>query len=242
MARSYTTVFFDLDGTLLPMDTDVFMKRYFKALGAFAAENGLDSDMCLGAVMAGVKAMAKSNGSATNHDVFWKAFTKATGLNAEEMKTLFSRFYEGQFSQVGEGVQANPEAARAVATLKGKGYCVAVTTMPMFPLAAVHERIRWAGLDPDDFEFATDYETCYAVKPMPRYYEDCLARAGVAADEVLMVGNHNREDGLATKVGCDIYFVTDHLIESEEGLNVSECKHGSMAEFADWCEALPSLK
>ena len=31
MARSYTTVFFDLDGTLLPMDTDVFMKRYFKA-------------------------------------------------------------------------------------------------------------------------------------------------------------------------------------------------------------------
>ena len=37
MARSYTTVFFDLDGTLLPMDTDVFMKRYFKALGAFAA-------------------------------------------------------------------------------------------------------------------------------------------------------------------------------------------------------------
>ena len=112
----------------------------------------------------------------------------------------------------------------------------------MFPLAAVHERIRWAGLDPNDFEFATDYETCYAVKPMPRYYEDCLARAGVAADEVLMVGNHNREDGLATKVGCDIYFVTDHLIESEEGLDVSECKHGSMAEFADWCEALPSLK
>ena len=158
------------------------------------------------------------------------------------MKTLFSRFYEGPFSQVGEGVQANPEATRAVATLKGKGYRVAVTTMPMFPLAAVHERIRWAGLDPDDFEFATDYETCYAVKPMPRYYEDCLARAGVAADEVLMVGNHNREDGLATKVGCDIYFVTDHLIESEEGLNVSECKHGSMAEFADWCEALPSLK
>ena len=66
--------------------------------------------------------MAKSDGSATNHDVFWEAFTKATGLDAEEMETLFPRFYEGQFSQVGEGVQANPEAARAVATLKGKGY------------------------------------------------------------------------------------------------------------------------
>ena len=35
---------FDLDGTLLPMDTDVFMKRYFKALGAFAALHGLATD------------------------------------------------------------------------------------------------------------------------------------------------------------------------------------------------------
>ena len=134
----FDTYVFDLDGTLLPMDTDVFMKRYFKALGAFAAENGLDSDMCLGAVMAGMKAMANSDGRATNHDVFWEAFTKTTGLDAEEMRTLFSRFYEGPFSQVGEGVQANPEAARAVAALKGKGYRVAVTTLPMFPLAAVH--------------------------------------------------------------------------------------------------------
>ena len=54
--------------------------------------------------------------------------------------------------------------------------------------------------------------------------------------------NHNREDGLAAKVGCDIYFVTDHLIESEEGLDASECKHGTMGEFADWREAPPSLK
>ena len=54
--------------------------------------------------------------------------------------------------------------------------------------------------------------------------------------------NHSREDGLVTKVGCDIYFVTDHLIEAEEGLDVSECKHGAMGEFADWCEALPGLK
>ena len=55
-----------------------------------------------------------------------------------------------------------------------------------------------------------------------------------------MVGNHNRERP-GDKVGCDIYFVTDpHLIESEEGLDVSRAKHGGIAEFADWCEALPS--
>lgn len=241
MPRSYTTVFFDLDGTLLPMDTHDFMERYFKSLGAFAAQQGLDPEICLGAVMAGVKAMAKTDGSENNHDVFWEAFTKVTGLDAESTEALFAKYYAGPFSQVGEGIAPSHDAARAVAALKAKGYRMAVTTMPMFPLPAVNERIRWAGLNPADFEFATDYETCNAVKPMPRYYEGCLARAGVTADEVLMVGNHNREDGLATKLGCDIYFVTDHLIESEEGLNVSEHKHGSMKEFADWCEGLPTV-
>ena len=242
MPRSYTTVFFDLDGTLLPMDTHEFMQRYFASLGAFATENGLDAEICLGAVMAGVKAMAKTDGSESNHDVFWDAFTKATGLDAKSTETVFDRYYAGPFAQVGEGIAPSADAARAVAALKAKGYRMAVTTMPMFPLAAVHERIRWAGLDPDDFEFATDYETCNAVKPMPRYYEGCLARAGVSGNEVLMVGNHNREDGLATALGCDIYFVTDHLIESEEGLDVSEHKHGTMAEFAEWCETLPQVK
>ncbi len=242
MPRSYTTVFFDLDGTLLPIDTHEFMEQYFASLGKFAAENGLEPEICLHAVMDGVKAMAKNDGTATNHDVFWKTFAKATGFDAAEMIELFTRYYAGPFCQIGEGVRPNEHSARAVNVLKKKGYRVAVTTMPMFPLEAVHERIRWAGLDPSDFEFITDYETCNAVKPMERYYNGCLKRAGVSGSEVLMVGNHTREDGWATAVGCDIYFVTDNLIEGEGGLDASQHKHGTMKEFADWCETLPNAR
>ena len=242
MPRSYTTIFFDLDGTLLPIDTHEFMEQYFASLGAFATDCGIDPEICLPAVMTGVKAMAKNDGTATNHNVFWEAFTKATGFDTDEMIELFTRYYAGPFTQIGEGLQPNEHSARAMDALKKKGYRLAVTTMPMFPLAAVHERIRWAGLDPNDFEFATDYETCNAVKPMERYYNECLKRAGVSGSEVLMVGNHTREDGLATAVGCDIYFVTDHLIEGEGGLDASQHKHGTMEEFADWCEALPIVK
>ena len=96
----------------LPMDTDVFAKRCFKALGAFAAENGLDSDMCLGAVMAGVKAMAKSDGSATNLTCSGKRSRRRPVLTPKRRKPLFSRFLRGPFSQVGEGVQANPGRTR----------------------------------------------------------------------------------------------------------------------------------
>ena len=37
---SYRAVFFDLDGTLLPMDLDEFMNAYFKAIGSFVARKG----------------------------------------------------------------------------------------------------------------------------------------------------------------------------------------------------------
>ena len=155
---------------------------------------------------------------------------------------LFDEYYAGPFNEVSKLATPNPAAAKAIATLKEKGYTLAVTTMPMFPLAAVHARLRWAGLDPNDFIFVTDYATATSVKPHTAYYEEALRRAGVAASDVLMVGNNTREDGAATKTGADIYFVTDHAIEEEDGLDLAQCKHGSLEDFARFCEDLPSLK
>ena len=35
---------------------------------------------------------------------------------------------------------------------------MALATTPMFPKKATLERMRWAGLDPDDFALVTTYE------------------------------------------------------------------------------------
>lgn len=240
--RSYTTVFFDLDGTLLPIDTKTFMKGYMASIGRFMAEHGLDAEAGGEALFAGVMAMGQNDGSATNRDAFWKVFCERMGKSAEEWEPLFMDYYLNRFDEVGAGVEANPASAAAVRALKERGYRLAVTTMPMFPLVAVEARLRWAGLNPEDFAFITTYENSTSVKPYEAYYAEALGRAGVTGKEVLMVGNHNREDGGATKVGCDIYFVTDHLIETEDGLDVSACKHGTMEEFARFCEALPAVR
>ena len=229
-SRTYTTVFFDLDGTLLPVDTKEFMQTYMASIGRFMAEHGLDAHAGGEALFAGVMAMGQNVGDVTNRDAFWKVFCERMGKTVEEWEPLFNEYYLTRFDEVGSVAQANPDAARAVRALKERGYRLAVTTMPMFPQVAVEARLRWAGLDPQDFEFLTTYENSTSVKPYEAYYTEAL----------LMVGNHNREDGGATKVGCDIYFVTDHLIETEDGLDVSARKHGTMAEFAAFCEALPA--
>ncbi|MBS6940946.1 MAG: HAD family hydrolase [Slackia piriformis] len=239
--RAYTTVFFDLDGTLLPIDTGDFMSAYTVSLGEFAHDRGLDGRAVMEALFAGVKAMAKNDGARTNRDMFWDAFSQAAGMDARTTETLFDEYYDGPFNDIARLAAPNPAAARAIAALKSKGYAIALTTMPMFPLKAVHARLKWAGLDAADFAFVTDYATATSVKPQVAYYEEALRRAGAEPAEVLMVGNNTREDGAAYRAGCDIYFVTDNLIESEDGLNVAEHKHGTLEDFARFCEGLPSL-
>ena len=81
-ARSYTTLFFDLDGTLLPIETSAFMKAYTRSLGEFAHDHGMDGNAVMGALFEGVKAMAANDGSRSNHDVFWPVFSKLTGTNS----------------------------------------------------------------------------------------------------------------------------------------------------------------
>ena len=45
--RAYKAVFFDLDGTLLPVDMDAFLQAYFKALGKYAAGHGQEHESSL---------------------------------------------------------------------------------------------------------------------------------------------------------------------------------------------------
>ena len=51
--RAYRAICFDLDGTLLPMDLDVFMGRYFAALYDFMEARGIEGGPFLEALKAG---------------------------------------------------------------------------------------------------------------------------------------------------------------------------------------------
>ena len=52
--RSYKAVFFDLDGTLLPIDMDAFLKNYFNDIAAFVQSRGHDPKRFIDALSAGV--------------------------------------------------------------------------------------------------------------------------------------------------------------------------------------------
>ena len=61
-----TAVFFDLDGTLLPMDQEVFVKAYLAGMARKLAPHGYDPEKLTKAVWKGTGAMTINDGTQKN--------------------------------------------------------------------------------------------------------------------------------------------------------------------------------
>ena len=79
---SIKAVLFDLDGTLLPMDYDGFLKLYFGNLAKRLAKYGYDPDMLVKNIWTGTKAMVMNDGSCMNENKFWDVFAEIYGVLA----------------------------------------------------------------------------------------------------------------------------------------------------------------
>ena len=151
-------ILFDLDGTLLPMDQEVFVRDYLGRMAAFLAPHGYDPQSLIKAVWAGTGAMVKNDGKALNEDVFWYVFNSILGRDARQDLALFEDFYRTEFQKAKDSCGFNPAATDTIREIKDMGYRLILATNPLFPAIATQSRIRWAGLDPEDFEFITTYE------------------------------------------------------------------------------------
>ena len=225
-----TTVLFDLDGTLLPMDNNAFTKGYFKILAAKLAPHGYEPGQLVDAIWAGTAAMVKNNGSQSNEKAFWKKFADIYGEKVLVDKHLFDEFYENDFCAAKGLCGMNPKAAIAVYAVKEMGLQVALATNPIFPAVATESRIRWAGLEPEDFELYTTYENIGYCKPSPDYYREIARRLGVVPEQCLMVGNDVTEDMIAASVGMDVFLLTDCMINREQK-DISVYPHGSFEQL-----------
>ena len=229
---SIKNILFDLDGTLLPMDQEVFTKAYFKRLAGKLAPYGYDPEKLIETIWAGTVAMVKNDGSCMNEDAFWKYFAGVWGEHVLKDKPLFDAFYRNEFQQVKECCGYNQEAVDAVNELKRRGYRLILATNPLFPAIATESRIRWAGLKPEDFELYTTYENTGYCKPNPKYYQDILKRLDLTAQESMMVGNDVTEDMVAETVGMQVFLLTDCLINKKQE-DISKYENGSFAKLME---------
>ena len=232
-----TTVLFDLDGTLLPMDQDAFMKAYFSGLTAKAAPRGYQPAALIDTVWRGTAAMVKNTGNKSNEGVFWEVFTGKYGESSLKDAAVFEEYYKTDFQNIKDICGFAPEASAIVRELRAEGFRVALATNPLFPAIATESRIRWAGLEPEDFALYTTYENSRRCKPNPDYYREVTAALGADPKECLMVGNDVGEDMIAETLGMKVFLLTDCLINKEDK-DISRYPRGSFDELRKFIRGL----
>ena len=235
--KKITTVLFDLDGTLLPMDMNEFIKAYFGGLARRLAPHGYEPQKLVDAIWKGTAAMVKNDGTTTNEDRFWQGFEAAYGKPARQDEPLFAAFYREDFDNVRTSCGYTPAAREMIDTIKACGLRTALATNPIFPAMATERRIAWAGLSTSDFELYTTYENSHFCKPNPEYYREVMNALGVCPEECLMVGNDVEEDMIAQKLGAQVFLLTDCLI-NKNGVDITAYPNGSWDKLLAYIKEL----
>lgn len=234
------TILFDLDGTLLPMDADAFEKLYFKAMANYLGDL-ISPQELVNNIWASTKTMIKNLEYKTNEEVFMEDFKGRINGDLEVYKERFDNFYDVEFIKAKAAVYENKLMQESVRMLKDKGYTLVIATNPLFPLKAIHHRIRWAGFEPSEFEYITHYEKSHYCKPQLQYYEEILKDINKTPEECMMVGNDVQEDLIAGKLGLKTFLIKDCILHRTEE-EVAADYQGSYENFYEFVKELPKIK
>ena len=232
-------ILFDLDGTLLPMVQDEFVKFYMPLLAKsyMSAGVSIDPKKFIGAVWAGYEAMVKNDGSRTNREAFWSYIEPELPLPTEESEKIALNFYADEFNQAICTTKPNPVSNQIVKRAKERRFETYLATNPVFLRCATMNRIRWAGLDAEDFKVITTYETCTYCKPNPEYFRGILEEFSLDPSECLMVGNDVAEDLSIRSLGVKTYLVTDTM-ENKKNLPIDAEYMGTLDELLKFIETI----
>ncbi len=229
-------ILFDLDGTLLCMDNDEFVRVYFGFLAKRAADWGYtDSALLIKTIWEGVAAMVKNDGSRTNFKAFWDCFASTYGEGVWQDIDKFNSFYMNEFNQAKSVADLTKPARRAVELARQKAKKVILATNPIFPRCAVETRLAWLGMTYDDFDLITDYDSFSLSKPNPEYYRKIVEIMNLDPKRCIMIGNDAEEDVQAAgRAGITSFLVTDYMINRKNlDIDVPGGRYEDMIEFLE---------
>jgi FMN phosphatase YigB (HAD superfamily) len=234
----FKAVLFDLDGTLLKMDTDVFLEEYLRLLAQEIASYQ-EPAVFVQHLLDAIRAMINNLDSAkTNQEVFMEEFFARSGLEAEVMMPVFDSFYRGSFRQLQRISEFDPVVPQVIEQTLARGCRAVIATNPVFPKIAVMERLSWAGISQYPYDLITSYENMHFCKPRLEYYREVSEMIGIQPAECLMVGNDVEEDLVAKEIGMKTFLVDTFLINRREMPIVTDYR-GSLTDYLELISRIP---
>lgn len=221
---------FDLDGTLLFLDEEKFINTYIKHIGLKFHSLGLNPEEMVKRLWAATKEMVKNDGSMMNEEKFWTIFYPESKDKQDALKSQLEEFYRSEFICVKETTEKTKTAKMIIDHLKKHKRKIYLLTNPIFPRVATYRRLKWAGLDPEDFVFITTYENSMYAKPNLKYYQWIMDKFNLKKEETIMVGNDVDEDMIIEDLGVETFLVTDCL-NNKNNKDMSSFNRGKLDEF-----------
>lgn len=234
------TFLFDLDGTLLPMDMKQFEKLYFGGMAGIFHDL-IDQKELVSLIWASTKEMVSNTEYRTNEDVFMTDFGNRVKGELAEYQERFNKYYDTEFHKVKQSTREVKSMRESIKLLKGKGYKIVIATNPLFPKSAIHTRIRWAGFEPEEFDYISTFESNHYCKPQIKYYEEVLVDINKSPQECMMVGNDVQEDLIVKTLGVKTYLITDNMLHRTEEDIITDYK-GTYEDFYEFVKTLPEVR
>ena len=232
--KKYSTLMIDLDGTLLDIEVAFFMGPMVQAMhGCF--DDLLTVDSFTDGLFKGIEEIMERPRPVgeTNQHGFTSFFSTLTGVPFGEVEGRFDRFYREVFPGLNGHARPRDGAGEFVSAAYEKGYRLVLATNPIFPTVAVMERLRWAKVDPDLFEFIPGLESMGSCKPQARYFEELATRLDTEPAACLMVGNDVQQDLPASDAGMDTFLVEGQVVDRGTG-GLTPDGRGGFSELAEY--------
>ena len=206
-------ILFDLEGTLINVDTTDFMRNYLGILAPRFAHL-LSPDRFSKQLLRSLEtSQSDPKPGQTNMQTFYDDFSKATGHSFLTLRPIFEEFYESDFPALRCLVQAIPQGVKVVEYAIQQGFLTAVASNPVLPLSAMREHVRWAGLTPEHFKIIPALDNFHFFKPQLGFFREIAERLGVKPDSCLLVSGQT-QDIICRELGMKMFFVGS--IGSEE--------------------------
>lgn len=228
MTNPLPILLLDLDDTLLSNHMETFIPAYLQALAGHMKDTVPPEAMLSTLLRATLQMQENQRPDRTLKETFDAAFYPALGVDEAALRPAIRRFYREVFPTLRSLTRPRPQAARLIEEARRRGHRMVVATNPLFPLTAQQQRVQWAGLRLEDFEFVTGYEDFHFAKPSPAYYAEILARLGWPQAPVVMLGNDEELDLVPARA---LGVHTFHVPKAE-----------ALAEFFHWLDAQDALE
>ncbi len=213
MTKRY--VLFDLDGTLLDINMNEFLKSYFEKLMPFL-KRWIKGDVYK-IVMTSTDYMINEINGDLNQKKFLYKFSLLSGLSEDKVDEIFQKFYKIEFPKLNILGRPVPKAREILLRIHNEGYTLVLATNSLFPLIAVKERMKWAKIEDIPFSLITTAENMHYAKPYKEYYLEILDFFNANPKEAIMIGDDFELDiSPAKSIGIDAYRIGEDIESLDE--------------------------